>query len=185
MNNSDLAYAGLGPCEEHEFELVELVDGALAAERVMAVQQHLEGCGRCRAFVHEMRAIDASLAGALPQVRLSADFDARLQERIAQLARAVPKEAARAAAEDEYRSILRELRRGLTWRAALNAASAGAVGAALAFGIGAVAPAALQSTAGLEPLAGPLGLYVAGIAVVGGLLAPRLLRRSPGLPMLG
>lgn len=181
--NSDRAYAGLGACEEYELELVELVDDALDAERSATVQRHVDGCGRCRAFVHEMRAIDASLANALPQVQLSADFDARLHERIAQLVRAVPKEAARVAAEGEYRATLRELRRGLTWRTALNAASAGAVGAALVLGLGAVAPAALQSTAGLAPLAGPLGLYVAGIAVAGGLLAPRLLRRSAGFPL--
>jgi anti-sigma factor RsiW len=185
MNSNDLAYEGLAPCEDYEFELVELVDGELTGDRATVVQRHLDDCGRCRAFVRDMRSIDASLADALPQVQLSADFDARLHDRIAQLSRAVPKEVARAAAEEEYRSTLRELRQGFTWRVALNAMGAAAIGAAVASALGAMAPVALQSMVALEPLGGSVGLYVAAIAVAGGLLAPRMLRRSGGFPLLG
>jgi anti-sigma factor RsiW len=176
--NSDVAYAGLGPCEEFECELAELIDATLDAGRASAVQRHLDGCARCRAFVRDMRALDASLAHALPQVQLSADFDARLRERIARLPRTLANDAARAAAEDEYRSIVRALRRGVTWRTTLNALGAAAIGGAFAFALGSTTPLLAHTVAAFEPMIGTVGLYVAGLAVACGLAAPSVLRRS-------
>jgi anti-sigma factor RsiW len=185
MNDSDLAYASLGPCEEYEFDLVELVDGALTGDRAAHVQRHLEGCGRCRAFVTEVRAIDASLASTLPRVELSADFEARLHGRIAQLSCAVPKEAARAAAEAEFRAGLHELRRSFTRRAALLTVGCVAAAAVLASILEKYAPSLLSLADGLTALNGPMGLGVAGVAVAAGLLMPRLLQRSSRFALFG
>jgi len=133
--NTDEAYAALGPCEEYEFEVVEWIDGALPPERAQLVHRHLEGCARCRAFEAEMRTIDASLHTALPQLRLSADFDARLHARIAVLAQARNPEVARRRAEQEYRGAMSALRRGLAWRTTLNALATATVVGSVAVGV--------------------------------------------------
>lgn len=183
--NEDLACANLGPCEEHEFELVEWLDGDLAPDRAVAVRRHVAGCARCRAFAREMQAIDAALASALPRVQLAADFESRLHARIGGLRRTVPKDVALAAAAKEYESVLRTLRRGLTWRTALNAGAAAAVGGGVALGFGPLAPGWFESLRAFAPLLGVAGPYVTAIAVAGGLAAPFLLRRLSGSPLLG
>ena len=175
--NSDLAYSSLGPCEDYEFDLVELIDGTLAPERASAVRRHLQSCARCRAFAARIRDVDTSLVDALPRVQLSGDFDARLRDRIGQLARAVPRESMRAAAETEYRSILRTLRRGMVLRSALNVAVAGALGAGAAVALKSTAPALLQAYELWQPMVS----YVTALAVACGLAAPFILRRSTAL----
>lgn len=82
-----------------------------------------------------MRTIDASLHTALPQLRLSADFDARLHARIAVLAQARNPEVARRRAEQEYRGAMSALRRGLAWRTTLNALATATVVGSVAVGV--------------------------------------------------
>jgi anti-sigma factor RsiW len=183
--NTDLAYASLGPCEEYEFDLVEWIDGALAPDRANAVRRHVDSCARCRAFERQMRAVDESLAEALPRVQLSADFDARLRDRIGHVSRSFSKDVARAQEEHEYRSILHGLRRGLTWGTALNALAAAAVGAGVALGLDKVSPSLVQAIDVAGPVLGQIGLGVSGLALVGGVLAARSMRRASTFLLFG
>jgi anti-sigma factor RsiW len=174
--NTDSAYASLGPCDEYEFDLVEWIDGALLPERAEKVRGHLEGCARCRAFEHRMRAIDTSLEAAVPRVQLSADFDARLQARIATLARARNPEAARARVELEYRGAMSELRRGLAWRTALNAIATASVGGSVAVGVMTALPA-VSNALGLGLTLDQTWTFGMGvIALAAGVLAGRAAR---------
>lgn len=174
--NEDTAFASLGPCEDYEFELADLVDGTLAPERISAVRGHLEGCARCRVFVQTSRELDHALVAAMPRVQLSPDFDARLRERIAAVTRRVPKEVALARAENEYVAALRTLRDGLRWRTALNAVAGAAVGAGVLVGIGDALPSVLASLGvpALTPVTGMgAGLSIAAACIVAGLLVAR------------
>lgn len=183
--NADRTYAPLGPCEDYEFELVEFVDGASAPERRAAIERHLGTCGRCRTFVREMIGVTESLALALPRVELSPDFDARLHERIAGLAAAARKDVARARADREYHGALAALRRGLTWRASLNAiASASVCGGLVA--AGASLMPRWQQALDLAQV-GPemLSLGIGAVGLVAGLAAALGLARQPGLNLTG
>ncbi len=175
-----------GACEDHEFDLAEWVDATLAPDRATAVQRHLVTCARCRAFVDDLRAVDASLAAALPRPALSQGFDERLGERLATLRRLPAREAARAAAEDEYRSLLDTLRRGLTWRTGLNAlATASACGGVVTLLIS-TGPTVLGSLGIVgESAQAATGFGIAGLACLCGLAAARLLGRHPSAPSFG
>jgi anti-sigma factor RsiW len=117
----------IGPCADYEHDLVELHDGALPPERVHAVRMHVEHCARCRDWSHAFAALDAQLAAELPQPRLSADFDARLHDRLAALTRPVVRGDLRNAADREHDSLVDSLRRGARRNALL-----GAIGSATA-----------------------------------------------------
>lgn len=177
--NADRAYSPLGPCEGYEFDLVEYVDAACSPERRATIRRHLESCGRCRAFVHGMSAVSESLARALPHVELSADFDAKLRDRIAGLARSAGRAAARVNAEQEYRGALASLRRGLTWNAALDALATAAVGGGLVTAAAAIAPRVLPALdlAHVSPATLSLGIGAAGL--LAGLVAVLALGRQP------
>ena len=182
--NDDHAYAGLGACEDREFELVELVDGALTPERAAATRQHLAACPRCRAFVQELQAVDAALAAALPLPRLSAGFDARLHERLEALRVNPARQVALAAAEDEYRRLLGALRRGLTWRTGFNAVAAASACGGLAVALTTAGPTLLRSLGiqgGASFASAGMGLEIgiAAVACLCGLAAARLLGRRP------
>ena len=125
MNDTTL----IGPCADHEHDLVDLHDGTLAPERALAVRLHVERCARCRDWMSEFATLDARLAAELPRPELSAAFDDRLQARLAGLARPrLPAGAGqRAAAEFEHDSLIGALRQAARRRALL-----GAVGAAAA-----------------------------------------------------
>jgi anti-sigma factor RsiW len=182
--NTESAYASLGPCEDYEFDLVEWIDGALLPERAEEVRRHLQGCARCRAFERQMRAIDASLEAALPRVELSPGFDARLQARIAGLARSHDASADRARVEQEYRGTMTALRRGLAWRTALNALATAAVVGSVAIGVMTALPA-VSNAFGLElSLEQAWSFGIGVIALAGGVLAGRA-ARSGGAPILG
>jgi hypothetical protein len=119
-----------GPCAEREFEIVELTAGTLPAERVPALRQHLQACARCRHWHDAMLALDGALAAVmLPRPVLSPAFASKLQQRIDALADTLPiaRAGARAAAEDEYRSMTAALRRGWSWQVALNAVATASV----------------------------------------------------------
>jgi anti-sigma factor RsiW len=182
--NTDSAYASLGPCEDYEFDLVEWIDEALPPQRADEVRRHLEGCARCRAFERQMRAIDASLGAALPRVELAPGFDARLQARIASLARIRDSVVDRARIEQEYRGTMAALRRGLAWRTALNALATAAVVGSVAIGVMTALPAVSNAFGlGLSPeQAWSFGVGV--IALAGGVLAGRA-ARSGGSAVLG
>jgi anti-sigma factor RsiW len=183
--NADHAYVPLGPCEDYEFELVEFVDGASARERRAAIERHLETCGRCRAFVREMIGVTESLALALPRVELSPDFDARLHARIAGLAAAASKDVARARADREYRGALASLRRGLTWRASLNAIASASVCGGLVVAGATLMPRLQQAldVAHVGPEA--LSLGIGAVGLVAGLVAALGLARRPWLGLAG
>ena len=172
--NTDLDYGALGPCEDYEFELMELVDGALPAGRVAPVERHVATCARCRAFVADMTTVSDALDSSLPRAALSADFDDRLAARIGKLTRSASKESAMAAAEREYRKAVTELRAGLRWRTALNALATASVCGGVLSAVAYVAPAVLDSLGVAEPAAMTTSLVIAGVAAFGGLLTGRL-----------
>ena len=146
MNQHPHDYAlSLGPCPNHEYDLVELQEGSLDAGRAGAVQHHITQCSRCRAYALALGELDAALVDALPRPALSPDFDACLRERIAELAQVPNRTAALAAAEREYASMRRNLGRGLGWRTVLNAAALGSVVGGVVVGFESVAPGLLQS----------------------------------------
>ena len=111
----------IGPCADFEHDLVELHDGALAPERARAVHLHVEHCARCRDWVQAFAAVDAQLAADLPQPRLSADFDARLHERLAALTGPGVRSEQRSTLECEHDVLLEALRRGARRKALLGA----------------------------------------------------------------
>jgi anti-sigma factor RsiW len=183
MNQSIHEHAlSLGPCAEHEFDLVEQSEGALAPDAAALLQQHLAHCARCRAYAAELAQLDATLASALPRPELSPDFDARLAARIGELRRAPDRASAIAAAEREHQQLLGALGHGIGWPTWLNAAALGSVVGGLLLALDSVAPQLLQ-TYGLVPagfsaattFAGMLGLA----ALAGGLTFARRLGGGP------
>jgi anti-sigma factor RsiW len=167
------------PCEDRAFELMELVDGALAPADAARLQQHLASCPRCRAFAREFARTSEALAAAVPHATVSADFDARLRARLAGLARDTRGGTARESVEREYREALDALRRGLRWRTALNAIATAAVGGGVWVATSTVAPSVWTSL-GLgapEPLTAALAL--SAVAIAAGAVLTRLMQRSP------
>jgi hypothetical protein len=126
--------------------------------------------------VDGIAAVTESLARALPPMALSPEFDAKLQDRIAGLARNAGLEAARVNAEQEYRGALASLRRGFTWNAALDAVAAAAVGGGV---VSAIAPRVLPALefAQVPPATLSLGIGAAGL--LAGLVAALALSRQP------
>jgi anti-sigma factor RsiW len=121
----------IGPCADYEHELVELHDSGLPPERVRVVRLHIEQCARCRAWAQEFAALDARLAAELPRPALAADFDARLQARLAALSKPILRGDLRTAIESEHDALVDTLRRGARRRALLGAIGAAAATACL------------------------------------------------------
>jgi anti-sigma factor RsiW len=146
MNQHPHDYAlSLGPCPDYEFDLVELFEGSLDAGRADVVQHHIAQCSRCRVYALALGELDAALVDSLPRPALSPGFDARLRERIAELAQVPNRAAALAAAESEYASMRQRLGRGIGWRTVLNATALGSVVGGVVVGFDSVAPELLQS----------------------------------------
>jgi anti-sigma factor RsiW len=179
--NPDRAYPALGPCEDYEFDLVELIDGAAAPERRAMVEHHLETCGRCRAFARAMIGVTESLALALPRRGLSPDFDAKLKQRIDALGPAVNKDAARARADRDYRGALASLRRGFTLRAVLDSIASASVVAGLVATAAALAPRLQPALDLVHVRPGLLSLGIGAIGLVAGVTAAFGLGRAQGL----
>ena len=157
MNQTSHDHAlSLGPCADHEFELVELHGGELEAERSLTLRQHVEHCPRCRAYLAALDELDLALAQVVPAAVPSPDFDARLQARIAELDRVPTRAAALAAAEREHEMMLQRLGRGLGWSTALNSLALAPVVLGILFAFSLIAPrllAALGTTAsGTSPV---------------------------------
>ena len=179
--NPDRAYPPLGPCEDYEFDLVELIDGAAAPERRAVVERHLETCGRCRAFARAMIGVTESLALALPRWELSPDFDAKLKQRVDALGPAVNKDAARARADRDYRGALASLRRGFTLRVVLDSVASASVVAGLVATAAALAPR-LHPALDLMYLRPDLmSLGIGAVGLVAGATAAFGLGRAQGL----
>lgn len=146
MNQHSHDYSlALGPCADYEFDLVERSEGALDPQRAHIVQQHLERCGRCRAYAAAMAELDAALAAVLPRPQLSPDFDARLEARIAELRQVPNRAAAIADAEQQHQQMLQRLGRGVSWRTLLNAVALGSAAGGVLLGLDSFAPGLLQS----------------------------------------
>ena len=111
----------IGPCADYEHDLVELHDGTLPPERARAMLLHVDHCARCRDWARAFAALDARLAADLPQPQLSADFDARLHERLAALTRPVVRSDQSGTIEREHDALLAALRRGARRNALLGA----------------------------------------------------------------
>jgi hypothetical protein len=111
----------IGPCADYEHDLVELHDGALPPERARAVHLHVAQCARCRDWAQAFASLDARLATDLPRLELSADFDAKLRERLAALSRPAARPDLRGALEHEHDAMLTALRRGARRNALLGA----------------------------------------------------------------
>jgi anti-sigma factor RsiW len=111
----------IGPCADHEHDLMDLHDGDLPPERARHLRLHLERCARCSAWAAGFAEIDAQLATVIAAPALSPGFDARLRERIASL-RASPDVARlRAGLEREHDELVQSLRSGARLRAVLGA----------------------------------------------------------------
>jgi hypothetical protein len=116
-----------GPCADYEHDLVELRDGSLGPERARVIRLHVESCARCRAWQADFATIDAGLAAALPRPAVSADFERRLQARIAALARPANRSDLRARADRDYERLVEALRRGARRHALLDGIGAAAI----------------------------------------------------------
>jgi anti-sigma factor RsiW len=122
---NEMSFAG--PCADYEHDLVELLEGSLGPERARVIRLHVESCPRCRAWRAEFAAIDAGLAAALPRPALCADFEHRLQARIATLPLSVNRSDLRASADREHERLVDTLRRGARRHALLDGIGSAAV----------------------------------------------------------
>jgi anti-sigma factor RsiW len=164
---NDFDYPGSGPCADYEFEIAELLDGALPPERARIVSLHLTSCVRCRAWRDGDAAIDRQLAQALVAAPLPADFASRLQQRLSAETRAT-NGARREAIEREYSHELDLLQRGWKIPAVLNGIAAAAVAGSLyAVTRGVLAEVSLDGFAGTSPAT--IYSLVSAVAVGGAL----------------
>jgi anti-sigma factor RsiW len=166
-------------CDEREFELAELIDGTLPADRETELRSHLSGCARCRAFLRDLQDVDHELADALPCSPLAEDFDARLASRIAGLERTPARDVARAEADREYRGTLDALKRGLRVQTALNALAAASVAGGLVVGMSSAGPRLVHATGFTGNVNDILVTVVTSVALAVGLLAARRMASSP------
>jgi anti-sigma factor RsiW len=180
MNSHEPMIPAAAPCEDRQFDLMELIDGALAPDEAARLQRHVGSCARCRAFVDEFGGTSRALAAALPRPVVSDDFDARLRARIAGLARTTRNDAAREWADREYREALDSLRRGLRWRTALNAIATAAVGGGVWFAVSDVAPSVWASLGLGVPAPLTMALALSALAIAAGAGFTRVLQRSTG-----
>lgn len=172
-----------GPCADYEHDLVELLEGSLGPERARVIRLHVESCPRCRAWQVDFATIDAGLAAALPRPGLSADFERRLQARVATLAQPANRSDLRTRADREHERLVEALRRGARRHALLD----GIGSAAVAICLLAVARGLLDQTDALQSLLeGPQRLVALGgigTAVALAALAWTAVRNRP--PMAG
>jgi hypothetical protein len=150
---NDFDYPGSGPCADYEFEIAELLDGALPPERARIVSLHLTSCVRCRMWRDRYAAIDRQLAGSIVAPALAGDLASRVRARIAASAPGTDG-AQREAIEREYTHEIEQLQRGWKLPAALNAVGAAAVaGCVYAVTRGALWGVALEAMMGASTTA--------------------------------
>jgi len=160
-----------GPCADYEHEIVELSEGSLAPEKARAVRLHVAACARCRAWQSAFAELDAGLGQALPRPALSADFAARLESRLASLARSNGRSDLRASVEDEYRLTLETLRRGTRSNAVVGAMTVAGICTAGLLLVRGVAPEAAPLLAAFAGPGRDAALVILGTIVAIGTLA--------------
>src|SRR5450432_3263380 len=69
-------------CEEFENQISDYLENQLPPADRARVAAHLAGCADCRAFAQQLEQLDAQLLRAVKTRALSADFKARLQQRV-------------------------------------------------------------------------------------------------------
>lgn len=116
----------IGPCAEHEHDLVDLHDGELAPERAANLRLHLTHCARCAAWATGFASIDARLAAGITAPALTPEFDARLRQRIIDLRGPADRSDLRTRLEREHASLVESLRTGARLRAVLGAVGSAA-----------------------------------------------------------
>lgn len=148
-----------GPCAEYEHDLVDLLEGSLGPERARVIRLHVAACPRCRDWQAEFAALDASLAAAMPRPRLSAEFEDRLQERLAAIERPARRSELRTTVDREYERLLEALGRGVRRHVLLDAIGSVAVTIGLL-----IAARSLLGPTGslLDAFAGPQQFLVSG-----------------------
>jgi predicted anti-sigma-YlaC factor YlaD len=166
MNQSIHEHAlSLGPCAEHEFDLIEHSEGSLAPEPAALLLQHLAHCARCRAYAAELAQLDAMLAAKLPRPVLSPGFDARLAARIGELSRTPERSAALAMESEEYQRRLNSLGRALDWRSALSAVAAASAMGGVIYALMSVSSEFTTLLRLQTPVIAALGMGVAAAAM--------------------
>ena len=182
MNDIDLS----GPCAGYEFEIVELHEGALGAERARQIRAHLDGCARCRGWQARYATLDAALARELPRPELSSDFAAMLHERLAGIDDPTARRSLRMVAEREHDSIVVALKHAARRRAVIGSATGAAVAAAgLALAV-ALGPETAAVAQGLGAGNSNAALIALGSASVVGALAWSAMRGVlPGVRLPG
>jgi anti-sigma factor RsiW len=69
-------------CRPFAGDLGAFHDGELDGAPRLALERHLTGCAACRAQLAELKMLDRAIR-ALPRIAPAADFESRLQERLA------------------------------------------------------------------------------------------------------
>jgi anti-sigma factor RsiW len=165
---------------QDEDRLLQYLDGQLPAPDARAIEAHLAACPDCQALRHQWEQLDQQLARTLAQPRLSPDFAARLQQRVAAEVKAgAPaarmRESAGGAAQSHQPWIENRRRgRNLLWLGLLDGigyGAAAAVGGYLLFRL-TVAWVPGPAGTGTAFLSGPsflFGLAIAGATLLFGL----------------
>jgi hypothetical protein len=139
-------------------DLADYAEGALAPERLSAVERHLAGCGPCRAEVASWRGLFAGFE-ALPRPSAPRTLSARILTAIAAAPAPAPRHAR------VLPAIRRQLVHALTWSYAVGVAFT----AALVFGFAFVP--AVRERAGVGIASAASLALRAGIGLVDGLTA--------------
>lgn len=69
-------------CEETQETLLDSLDGPIAAEVHVVMEDHIAHCEACRRFAETQRSLDALLTAALPVMPLSPGFRSSLRMRL-------------------------------------------------------------------------------------------------------
>lgn len=69
-------------CEEAQETLLDSLDGPIAVEVYLAMEDHIASCEACRRFDQVQRSLDSRLAAALPVMSLSPGFRSSLRMRL-------------------------------------------------------------------------------------------------------
>ena len=69
-------------CEEARQTFLEFLDGPVAAELRLLMENHIATCEACRSFAEVQQAIDARLIAAVPAAALSSAFRSSLVQKL-------------------------------------------------------------------------------------------------------
>jgi hypothetical protein len=69
-------------CQETQESILDSLVESLAAERYLAMENHLARCETCSSFAKVQRTLDSRLAAAVARARLSPAFRSALRKRI-------------------------------------------------------------------------------------------------------